>query len=79
MWGAGSEELSLEEEVAMQEKWTSDKDKATFIVLVGQEDGHRMMIGDVNLFFYEDDPSHAEINVMIAEAGSRRKVLGSRV
>ena len=79
----GSESLSLEEEVAMQRKWAADTDKATFIILergtpdtpgTGEHGGR--MVGDVNLFFYEaDDPTHAEISVMIAVPDARRRGL----
>lgn len=68
----GSEPLSLEEEVEMQQKWAAEYDKATFIVM-HRETG--TMVGDVNLFFYEDEQYHAEINVMIADAGFRRQGL----
>jgi RimJ/RimL family protein N-acetyltransferase len=79
----GSEPLSLAEEEDMQRKWAGDTDKATFILLergtpdtpgTGAHGGR--MVGDVNLFFYEDDdPCHAEVSVMVAVPDARRRGL----
>jgi RimJ/RimL family protein N-acetyltransferase len=67
-----SEPLTLEEEHNMQQSWRLDHDKLTFIVchapnMQGKDtptetlkgrvhDAPDRMIGDVNLFLYEDDP-----------------------
>lgn len=75
-----SEPLSLDEEFAMCAAWAADEDKCTFILLdnsIGDPTcTHKnRMAGDVNLFFNDhDERSTAEIEVMVAEEGSRRKV-----
>ena len=63
-----SEPLSLEEELANQETWVNDPNKITFIII----DSDDRPCGDVNCFLNEDV---GELNVMIAEPGSRRKGL----
>ncbi|CAD7702917.1 unnamed protein product [Ostreobium quekettii] len=68
-----SEPLSLEEERRMQESWAEDPKKCTFILLDKTRGG--AMAGDVNLFWNDEDPSCAEIEVMVAEEGSRRRGL----
>lgn len=78
-----SERLSREEEEAMQREWAADEKKCTFIMLdrgrpdtpgTGAHGGG--MAGDVNFFLNDrDDPSAAEVEVMVAEPASRRKGL----
>lgn len=78
-----SEPLTLQEEFDMQKSWAEDSDKCTFILLdpvlpdtegTGQHGGG--MIGDVNLFLNDaDEPTVAEIEIMIAVKASRRKGL----
>ena len=86
----GSEPLSLDEEVAMQQTWRDDDHKCTFIILARdqchfqppqqQEDDNNQvvpttredpdfcpcnlhaMVGDVNLFFSEEDPDDDHAN-----------------
>ncbi|XP_064478553.1 N-acetyltransferase 9-like protein [Ornithodoros turicata] len=79
-----SEPLSLEEEYQMQKSWLEDDDKCTFIILEKEaftttSSETESMIGDVNLFFNnQDDPHEAEIEVMIAEPAYRKKGLGKQ-
>ncbi|KAH6943569.1 hypothetical protein HPB50_024342 [Hyalomma asiaticum] len=77
-----SEPLSLEQEYEMQKSWLEDEDKCTFIILDREvyesgKDEVEAMIGDVNLFFNDQDrPRDAEIEVMIAESSQRQKGRG---
>merc|ERR1712227_159809 len=81
-----SEPLSLEQEYEMQQSWSQDQDKCTFIVVHREdfmktaqaiEDEIACMAGDVNLFYNDaDDRNSAEVEVMIAEVKYRGKGLG---
>nr|CAD7411609.1 unnamed protein product [Timema poppensis] len=78
-----SEPLSLEEEYRMQQSWSEDEDKCTFIILDRpiyevSKDEIAAMIGDTNLFFHsnEDHVRVAEAEIMIAEVASRGKRRG---
>lgn len=85
-----SEPLTLMEEYEMQESWRDDKNKCTFMVLFNNiEEGETLvqlpndllscMAGDVNLFLNDrDDPTVAELEVMIAVDKYRRKGLGQK-
>lgn len=81
-----SEPLTLEEEYDMQRSWREDDDKCTFIILDKQlwadpaVQEQECMVGDVNIFLTDpDDPSLAELEVMIAEPGYRGKGIGKEV
>uniref|UniRef100_A0A0K8RM60 Putative phosphoglucosamine acetyltransferase n=1 Tax=Ixodes ricinus TaxID=34613 RepID=A0A0K8RM60_IXORI len=80
-----SEPLSLADEYAMQKSWLEDDDKCTFIVLDRKQyeessDEVGAMIGDVNLFFNnQDNNREAELEVMIAEPSNRGKGRGKEV
>jgi RimJ/RimL family protein N-acetyltransferase len=95
-----SDPLTLPEEHSMQESWRLDHDKLTFILCHSPSpssasspttitpelhDAPEKMIGDVNLFIYEDEdedevsgevqganPVIGEIEIMIAEHSARR-------
>uniref|UniRef100_UPI00398E78DF alpha/beta-tubulin-N-acetyltransferase 9-like n=1 Tax=Pristiophorus japonicus TaxID=55135 RepID=UPI00398E78DF len=81
-----SEPLTLEQEYQMQRSWRMDADKCTFIVLdklrwvsglCTEED---CMVGDVNVFLTDpEDPTMAEIEIMIAEPSYRGKGFGKEV
>uniref|UniRef100_G3MT53 N-acetyltransferase domain-containing protein n=1 Tax=Amblyomma maculatum TaxID=34609 RepID=G3MT53_AMBMU len=77
-----SEPLTLDQEYEMQKSWLEDEDKCTFIILDRQvyessQDEVSAMIGDVNLFFNDQDRVRdAEIEVMIAESSQRQKGRG---
>lgn len=77
-----SEPLTLEQEYEMQKSWLEDEDKCTFIILdrdvyESTKDEVEAMIGDVNLFFNDQDAlRNAEIEVMIAETSKRQKGRG---
>eukprot|EP00884_Botryococcus_braunii_P022239 jgi/Botrbrau1/869/Bobra.0352s0058.2 len=72
-----SEPLTLEEEYAMQQNWSQDDDKCTFILVEKPSSSNACdtiegMIGDVNVFFNDPDTRAAvEIEVMIAESAKR--------
>lgn len=74
-----SEPLSIEEEYEMQKSWAEDPKKLTFIVVLVDRSGRDdEMIGDVNLFFNDDEnPANAEIDVMIARKSLRGKGYGT--
>ena len=83
-----SERLTLDKEYEMQQKWLRDEDKCTFIVLNKyqyentnlSDDTEKevvAMVGDVNLFFNNEEDRHeAELEVMIAESSARRQGFG---
>ncbi|XP_054249806.1 alpha/beta-tubulin-N-acetyltransferase 9 isoform X3 [Indicator indicator] len=75
-----SKPLSLEQEYEMQRSWRDDTDKCTFIVLDGEQwrgQDQDCMVGDVNLFLTDpEDPTLAEIEIMIAEPGYRGRGFG---
>lgn len=96
-----SEPLTLPEEHSMQQSWRLDHDKLTFILCHSPssstarsitpevDDSPEKMIGDVNLFLYEDEDDEkdsdegakgsraviGEIEIMIAAISTRRKGL----
>ncbi|XP_051888721.1 N-acetyltransferase 9 [Pristis pectinata] len=81
-----SEPLTLEQEYQMQRSWRDDDDKCTFIVLdkvrwtSGLYTEEECMVGDVNLFLTDpEDPTMAEIEIMIAEPSFRGKGFGKEV
>ncbi|KAF3039963.1 hypothetical protein E8E11_000995 [Didymella keratinophila] len=96
-----SEPLTLEEEYSMQRSWRTDNDKLTFIVCThdgtahqiqsitaGKQDAPQHMIGDVNLFLYDDQddeeegqienspkPVIGELEIMVASSSHRGRGL----
>eukprot|EP00250_Pteridium_aquilinum_P001125 c11332_g1_i2 orf=164-748(-) len=82
----GSEPLSLSQEYAMQQSWTLDPHKCTFIVLDKQringdlsldDPQEAAMVGDINLYMNDvEEALTAEIEIMIAEVDCRGKGLG---
>ena len=82
-----SEPLTLEGEYEMQASWREDSSKCTFILLdnlphpescdSSVDNEISAMIGDVNMFLNDhDDPTVAELEIMIAETSSRGKGMG---
>ena len=78
----GSEPLTFEEEIEMQETWKNSDDKCTFIVLhretFNQNNNEiEAMIGDTNVFIKKDDDINiGEAEIMIAETSFRGQHLG---
>lgn len=73
-----SEPLSIEEEYRMQIEWYENPKNCTFIIVAkaGGDETDRM-VGDANLFMHDyDDPTNAEIEIMIAEPRYRGKGFG---
>mmetsp|Transcript_14038 Transcript_14038/g.14134 ORF Transcript_14038/g.14134 Transcript_14038/m.14134 type:complete len:192 (-) Transcript_14038:90-665(-) len=69
-----SEPLSIEEEYKMQEEWKNDPKKCTFIIAKKSDLNSSQLIGDINLFMNDfDDPSRAELSVMIANQRDRHQ------
>lgn len=77
-----SEPLTLDEEYEMCRNWREDEDKLTFIIYdlsvsEDKEDRVKQMCGDINLFLNDDqDRTRGELELMVAEPGSRRKGIG---
>ncbi|XP_031554134.1 N-acetyltransferase 9-like protein [Actinia tenebrosa] len=78
-----SERLTLSQEYDMQRSWYEDEHKCTFLILDKrkwmdtEQNEIDSMVGDVNLFFNDnDEPNTAEIEIMIAEHSCRRKGFG---
>ncbi|XP_007886684.1 N-acetyltransferase 9 [Callorhinchus milii] len=81
-----SEPLTLQQEYEMQRSWREDADKCTFIILDRMKRANDSsteedcMVGDVNLFLTDpEDPTVAEIEIMIAEPSYRGKGFGKEV
>lgn len=82
LFATASDPLSLEEEYKMQESWSIDEEKITFIILDATDSNK--MVGDVNCFLNdrgtidtEPDKTIAEIEIMIAEPSAKRKGLAT--
>ncbi|KAF2429931.1 acyl-CoA N-acyltransferase [Tothia fuscella] len=88
-----SEPLTMKEEYEMQRSWRTSTDKLTFIacenesketekgavqISAGVDDSSRNMIGDVNLFLFEDDLEEiiGEVEIMIARRDCQGKGYG---
>lgn len=85
-----SEPLTLDEEYAMQFSWRQDADKLTFILCTAptrtdieeitpeQDDAPGMMLGDVNLFIYQDDDDEGDAEEENEEESVRKTTQTSK-
>jgi RimJ/RimL family protein N-acetyltransferase len=72
-----SEPLSLAEEYEMQQSWLIDPLKCTFIIHLASFDKNQYsIIGDVNIYFNQENQRGGEIEIMIAESDCRHRGLG---